>query len=78
MTRWSLVVDDQTDRSLRTYLGQQGSKKGDLSKFVEQAVLERLFNKTARGIKVRNESLDQETIMAEVDEAVGAVREDRS
>ncbi len=78
MTRWSLVVDDQTDRSLRTYLGQQGSKKGDLSKFVEQAVLERLFNKTAGRIKVRNVSLDQETIMAEVDEAVGAVREDRS
>lgn len=78
MTRWSLVVDDRTDRSLRAYLGQQGSKKGDLSKFVEQAVLERLFHETARIIKDRNENLDQETIMVAVNEAVGAVREDRS
>ncbi len=78
MTRWNIVVDEQTDRNLRAYLGQQGSKKGDLSNFVEQAVLNKLFNDTARMVKDRNENLDQEAIMATVHEAVGAVRANRS
>ena len=36
--RWSLTVSKDTDLSLRTFLGTQGMKKGDLSKFVEDAV----------------------------------------
>jgi Ribbon-helix-helix domain len=36
--RWSLKVSKGTDLNLRTSLGSQGMKKGDLSKFVEDAV----------------------------------------
>lgn len=40
--RWSLKVSKQTDEALRTYLGQSGARKGDLSRFVEEAVREQL------------------------------------
>jgi hypothetical protein len=36
--RWSLKVSQETDLSLRTYPGARGMKKGDPSKFVEEAV----------------------------------------
>ena len=36
--RWTIKVSKDTDISLRTYLAQQGMKKGDLSKFIEHAV----------------------------------------
>lgn len=74
MTRWSLVVDDQTDRNLRTYLGLQSAKKGDLSKFIEQAVLDKLFNETAKAVKDRNGGVEQDVIMASINEAVREVR----
>ena len=78
MTRWSLVVDDKTDQSLRAFLGQRGAKKGDLSKFVEEAVLDKIFVETAQTVKERNAELDQEAIMADIDEAIEAGRADRS
>ncbi len=36
--RWNIKVSKETDLTLRTYLGAQGMKKGDLSKFIEEAV----------------------------------------
>lgn len=78
MTRWTLVVSDETDRNLRAFLGQQGAKKGDLSKFVEQAVQERLFSETVETVKARNAVFDQHEILDTVDQAVEAVRADRS
>ena len=38
LARWSVKVSKETDISLRTYLAEHGGKKGDLSKFIEQAV----------------------------------------
>jgi len=40
--RWSLKVSRETDEALRAYLGRTGGRKGDLSKFVQQAVEARL------------------------------------
>ena len=40
--RWSLKVSRETDEALRAYLGQTGGRKGDLSKFVQEAVEARL------------------------------------
>jgi hypothetical protein len=54
MTRWSLVVDDKTDLQLRAFLGQRGAKKGGLSKFIEEAVLEKLFDETVEIMKGRD------------------------
>ena len=36
--RWNITVSKETDLTLRTFLGSQGAKKGDLSKFIEEAV----------------------------------------
>jgi hypothetical protein len=40
--RWSLKVSRETDEALREYLGRSGGRKGDLSRFVQEAVRERL------------------------------------
>jgi hypothetical protein len=38
-TRWNLVVSSQTDKALRKFLAAAGAgKKGDISRFVEDAV----------------------------------------
>ena len=38
MARWNLVIADDTDRHVRSYLARTGGKKGDLSRFVDRAV----------------------------------------
>jgi ribbon-helix-helix protein len=46
--RWNIKVSKETDLTLRTYLGAQGMKKGDLLKFIEEAVRWRIFNRTVQ------------------------------
>ncbi len=72
--RWSVVIPEATDRTLRTFLAQRGMRKGDLFKFVDDAVQARLFELTVDEIKDRNRDLDQDDIMAAVDEALGVER----
>ena len=70
MSRWSLVVEDNTDKALRTFLAQTGGgKKGDLSNFVEEAVQEKLFRMTVANITERNSKYDQQEIMDIIEEA---------
>jgi len=75
--RWSLKVSKDTDLSLRTYLGSQGMKKGDLSKFVEEAVNRRLLQRTVQDIRARNAAADPDEIQRIVDRAVAEVRAER-
>lgn len=77
MTRWSLVIPDTTDRAVRTYLARTGGRKGDLSRFVDEAVRQRVFDLTVRDIKERNAHLDQQEILDLIDEEVAAGRADR-
>ncbi|MDO8706387.1 MAG: ribbon-helix-helix domain-containing protein [Sulfuricaulis sp.] len=70
--RWSVVVPESTDRALRTYLARRGSKKGDISRFVEEAVQARLFELTVEGVKKRNRSHSQKEILEAIEEALGA------
>lgn len=44
--RWNLVISEQTNIAVRSFLAQRGSKKGDLSSFVEEAVRWRVFDQT--------------------------------
>jgi len=37
-TRLTITWSKQADLALRSYLGAQGMKKGDISKFIEDAV----------------------------------------
>jgi len=75
--RWSLKVSKDTDLSLRTFLGSQGMKKGDLSKFVEDAVNRRVLQCTVQDIWQRNAETDPDEIQRIVDEAVSEVRSER-
>ncbi|MCP5156074.1 MAG: hypothetical protein H6983_18025 [Ectothiorhodospiraceae bacterium] len=68
--RWSVVVDEETDRALRTYLASKGTKKGDLSRFVDDAVQARLFELTVQGVKDRNRPFSQTEILDAIDEAM--------
>jgi hypothetical protein len=75
--RWSLKVSKDTDLSLRTFLGSQGMKKGDLSKFVEDAVNRRVLQCTVQDIWQRNAETDPDEIQRIVDDAVSEVRTER-
>jgi histone acetyltransferase (RNA polymerase elongator complex component) len=75
--RWSLVISKETDISLRTYLARHGMRKGDLSKFVEDAVNRRVLQCTVQDIRERNADADPDEIQRIVDEAVSEVRAER-
>ena len=47
-TRWSLVVSDATDRSLRSYLARTGGREGDLSRPIVP-LRRRISSERARG-----------------------------
>jgi len=75
--RWSVKVSKDTDLTLRTFLGAHGAKKGDLSKFIEEAVRRRVLQCTIQDIRVRNADADPYEIERIVDEAVKEVRAER-
>ena len=72
--RWTIKVSPETDLSLRGFLGAQGMKKGDLSKFVEDAVRWRMLDRTVQVVKDRNRDMPAEMLEAMIDEAVREVR----
>jgi len=75
--RWNIKVSKETDLTLRTYLGARGMKKGDLSKFIEEAVRWRIFNRTVQEIKARNAGADPDELQAIIDAALREVRAQR-
>jgi hypothetical protein len=57
VVRWNIKVSKATDLTLRTFLGAHNAKKGDLSKFIEEAVRWYVFHRTVQDIKERNAGL---------------------
>lgn len=74
LTRWTVKVSRQTDIALRSYLAEQGGKKGDLSKFIERAVQKEVLRATIRTIQDRNAHLAADEVQTMIDEACGSVR----
>ena len=74
--RWNIKVSKETNLTLRTYLGSQGAKKGDLSKFIEEAVRWRVFHQTVQDIKARNAETDPDELQSTIDDAVREVRDE--
>lgn len=72
MVRWNITIPERTDRAVRTHLARTGGKKGDLSRFVDEAVRERVFDLTVSDIKDRNARHDQQQILQLIDEEVDA------
>jgi ribbon-helix-helix protein len=75
--RWSVKVSKETDLTLRTFLGARGMKKGDLSKFIEEAVRWRMLDRTVQDIKARNAGARPNDLQRIVDNALGEVRAHR-
>ncbi|MEQ1883431.1 MAG: ribbon-helix-helix domain-containing protein [Bryobacteraceae bacterium] len=75
--RWNIKVSKETDLTLRTFLGSQGMKKGDLSKFIEEAVRWHVFHRTVQDIKDRNQETAPDALQKLIDEAVRDVRRER-
>lgn len=74
MTRWHLSIPEETDRAVRTFLARNGGRKGDLSRFVDEAVRRRVLDLTVREIKDRNARYDQQEILDLIDEEVDTER----
>jgi hypothetical protein len=72
--RWNIVVSEEVDLSLRRHLGARGMRKGDLSKFIEEAVRWRLLDETAQKVKARNKGKPPRKIVAQVEQALTEVR----
>ncbi len=72
MVRWSVVVPESTDRALRSFLARRGMRKGDLSKFITEAVQAHLLELTVQEVKNRNQAYSQDEILAVIEEAMQA------
>ena len=74
LVRWTVKVSKDTDISLRSFLAQRGMKKGDLSKFIEQAVQKAVFSQTVADVEARNVDVPGSEIEASIDDALRKVR----
>jgi len=76
--RWSLVVSRETDDALRQVLAAEGrARKGELSRFVEDAVRVRILEAEAEAAKRANAGLTEAEVADAVDEALGWARRRR-
>lgn len=74
LARWSLKVSRDTDVALRTLLATRGGRKGDLSRFVEEAVNREVLRQTVSDIRSRNAGMDENEVARLVHEELGATR----
>ena len=69
--RWNVAVSADTDQSLRMFLASQGGgRKGDLSRFIEEAVKAHILELTAEQTKATNANLSEEVLTSMVEEAL--------
>jgi len=74
ITRWTVSVSRDTDIAVRTFLAQRGMKKGDLSKFIEDAVKWRVLDQTMAEARGKFADLSPVELDALIGEAVTATR----
>jgi hypothetical protein len=73
-TRLTITWSKEADHALRTFLGSQGMKKGDLSKFIEEAVRWRIFHQTVREARAAFDDVSPHELQKMIDESVEDVR----
>jgi hypothetical protein len=77
VTRLTIVWSKDTDLALRSHLGARGLKKGALSKFVEDAVMWRLFDQTVNEVREAFADMPAQELDTLIHEAVASVRKDK-
>lgn len=75
--RLTITWSKQADLALRSYLGAQGMKKGDISKFVEEAVLRLIFHQTVQQTRKAFSDVAPDELQKMIDDAVEDVRMQR-
>lgn len=69
--RWNVAVSPDTDQSVRMYLASQGGgRKGDLSRFIEEAVRSHILELTADQAKAANTDVNEEDLTSMIEEAI--------
>ena len=74
-TRWTVSVSKDTDIAVRSFLAQRGMKKGDLSKFIEEAVKWRVLDQTITEARGKFADMSPEALKSAIGEAVAAARQ---
>lgn len=75
-TRWTVSVSKDIDVILRSFLAQRGMKKGDISKFVEDAVRRRVLDQTLTELREKFPDVPPEVLQQMIDEAALDVRDE--
>ena len=74
-TRWNLVVSKNLDKSLSQFQASEGrSKKGELSRVVEEAVNKHIFDTALMAAREHNKDVPLEEIEAAVEESLAWAR----
>lgn len=69
--RWNISVSAETDQALRVFLAShRGGRKGDLSRFIEEAVRAHIFSQTVEELKSGNADLEEAELDSLIDEAL--------
>ncbi len=76
-TRLTITWSKQADLALRSYLGAQGMKKGDISRFIEEAVRWRIFHQTVRKARQACADVPPDRLQKTIGEAIEDVRAKR-
>jgi len=74
-TSWTVSVSKQTDASLRSFLADNGMNEDERSKFIEDAVKWRMFEKTLAEVRSKFADMAPEEIETLVEEAVAYARD---
>ena len=74
--RWNIAVSPDVDQSVRMFIAAQGGgRKGDLSRFIEQAVRTYIFERAIEEAKVATAGMGETELNDLIDEAVQWARE---
>jgi Ribbon-helix-helix domain len=76
-TRLTITWSKHADLILRSYLGAQGMKKGDISKFIEEAVRWRIFHDTVGEARAAFADVPPDELQKMIDDAVEDARAKR-
>lgn len=70
-TRWNIAVSSEVDQSVRMFLAANGGgRKGDLSRFIEEAVRSYLLEQAADQAKATTEHMSEAELEDLVNNAV--------
>ena len=69
--RWNIAVSPEVDQSVRMFIAAQGGgRKGDLSRFIEDAVRAYLLERAVDQAKAASSNLSEAELIDLIDEAV--------